>query len=154
MADDILDQLLDRVISYASASGFYDQVQGHEPKSKPPGTGLLFAAWLNAEEGTPLASGLAATSVRIEINARIYCPFRREPEDLIDPTLGRAGHALFAALSGDFDLGGLARNVDLLGAHGPRLAGRTGYQQVDEQKYRVYDMTIPIIVNDLFEQGA
>lgn len=144
--------LIDTVSSYASASGYFDSVQTHEPKSAP-GTGLTFAVWLS-EISPARTSGLAATSVRLELTGRIYKPFLSEPEDLIDPALADAVDALLEALSGDFDLGGAARNVDLLGAHGVPLGARAGYQKVDSTVYRVIDITVPIIVNDAWSQNA
>jgi hypothetical protein len=145
--------LVDAVTSAASASGYFDTVQGHEPKSAP-GTGLTFAVFLSDLRPVAAASGLAATSARVELTGRIYKPFTAQPEDLIDPNLAAAADALLTAYSGDFDLGGNARNVDLLGAHGSPLALRAGYQSVDRTMFRVLDITIPIIVNDAWTQGA
>lgn len=145
--------LIDAATSAGSASGYFDAVQGHEPKSAP-GTGLTYAVFLAALAPVAAASGLAATSARVELTGRIYKPFLAQPEDLIDPNLADAADALITAYSGDFDLGGNARNVDLLGAHGTPLGLRAGYQQIDKTMYRVLDITIPIIVNDAWTQGA
>lgn len=147
-------RLINAVTSAAAASGYFDAVQGHEPKSAPPGTGLTYAVFLSALEPVAAASGLAATSARVELTGRIYKPFTSQPEDLIDPNLADAADALITAYSGDYDLGGYARNVDLLGAHGTGLSLRAGYQTIDRTVYRVLDITIPIIVNDAFPQGA
>lgn len=145
--------LVDAVSSAAMASGYFDAVQGHEPKSAP-GNGLTFAVFLSALAPVAPASGLASTSARVELTGRIYKPFKSEPEDLIDPNVAEAADALLTALSGDYDLGGSARNVDLLGAHGSPLGARAGYQRIDSTVYRVLDITIPIIVNDAWAQGA
>lgn len=145
--------LIDALTSAGSASGYFDEVQGHEPKSAP-GTGLTYAVFLATLAPVAAASGLAVTSARVEFTGRIYKPFRSEPEDLIDPNLAAAADALMTAYSGDFDLGGYARNVDLLGAHGSPLGLRAGYQKIDTQIFRVLDITIPIIVNDAWAQGA
>jgi hypothetical protein len=148
-----ISALINAVTSFASASGHFDGVQGHEPKS-PPGSGLTFAVFLSDLRPVPAASGLAATSARVELTGRIYKPFTSQPEDLIDPNVAEAADEIFEALSGDFDLGGTARNVDLLGAHGTALSARAGYQTVDRTVFRVLDITIPIIVNDAWTQGA
>jgi hypothetical protein len=145
--------LMDVVVSYASASGFFDSVQAHEPKSAP-GNGLYFAVFLSGLGPARGSSGLSSTTVRVELTGRIYKPFKSEPEDLIDPNVTDAADALFTAYSGDFDLGGNARNVDLLGAYGAPLSARAGYQSIDKNVYRVLDLTIPIIVNDVWAQGA
>lgn len=144
--------LIYAVCSHASTSGYFDLVQAHEPKSMP-GTGLTYAVFLAGMGTARGASGLASTSARIELNGRIYKPFMTEPEDLIDPALAEACDALFTAYSEDFDLGGHARNVDVFGAHGNPLQVRAGYQKVDQNTYRVFDITIPIIVNDAWNQG-
>jgi hypothetical protein len=144
--------LIDAVSSHAAASGYFDSVQTHEPKSAP-GTGLTFAVWLS-EIGPARSSGLASTSVRMELTGRIYKPFLSEPEDLIDPTLADAVDALLEALSGDFELGGNARSVDLLGAHGVPLSARAGYQKLDSTVYRVIDIMVPIIINDAWGQNG
>lgn len=145
--------LINAVTSYASASGFFDSVQAHEPKSAP-GNGLYFAVFLSGLGPARGTSGLSSTTIRVELTGRIYKPFKSEPEDLIDPNVTDAADALFAAYSGDFDLGGTARIVDLLGAYGVPLSARAGYQSIDKNVYRVVDITIPIIVNDAWDQGA
>lgn len=145
--------LIDAATSAGSASGYFDAVQGHEPKSAP-GTGLTFAVFVAALGPARGGSGLAATSVRVELTGRIYKPFKSEPEDLIDPNMTDAAEALITAYSGDFDMGGNARNVDLLGAYGTPLGFRAGYVTIDKSVFRFYDITIPIIVNDAWAQEA
>lgn len=148
-----ISALIDALTSHGAAAGYFDSVQGHEPKSAP-GTGLTYAVFLSALAPVAAASGLAATSARVELTGRIYKPFMSQPEDLIDPNVTDAADALMTAYSGDFDLGGHARNVDLLGAHGTPLSARAGYQTIDKTVFRVLDITIPIIVSDAWTQGA
>lgn len=148
-----ISDLIDAVTSHASSSGWFDMVQGHEPKS-PPGNGLTCAVFVSGVGPARTGSGLATTTVRVELTARIYKPFISQPEDLIDPNVVNACDDFMTALSGDFDLGGHARNVDLLGAQGAPLSARAGYQTIDKNVYRVLDITVPIIVNDAFAQGA
>lgn len=144
--------LLNAVESGASASGWFDSVNGHEPKSAPGG-GLTFACWVSRVSPSR-SSGLASTSVRVEITARIYMPFRNEPEDGIDPTMADAIDALMTAYSGGFTLGGFARAVDLLGSDGTPLSVSTGYQNIGNSIFRVADIIVPILVNDAWTQGA
>jgi hypothetical protein len=49
-----------------------------------------------------------------------------DPEDAIDPELLAAVDALMSAYSGDFQLGGLITQVDLLGAYGKPLGAERG----------------------------
>lgn len=149
-----INSLINAVVSHASTSGHFDRVQNHEPKSAPSGTGLTYAVFLAAIGPARNASGMIATSARVELTGRIYKAFISEPEDLIDPAITEAVDALMSAYSGDFELGGNARNVDLLGASGAPLGGRAGYQTIAKVTFRVFDLVIPIIVNDAWNQGA
>lgn len=151
-----IDSLIDAIASHAMSSGLFTSVQAHEPKSMPPadpGSDLTFAVFLSGLGPARTGSGLAATTARVELTGRIYKPFRSEPEDLIDPALARACDLLFEALTGDFDLGGHARNIDVLASQGQGLQARAGYQKIDEVTFRIMDITIPIIVNDAWTQS-
>lgn len=137
--------------SHAAASGHFDRVNGHEPRNAP-GKGLSVAFWLEDLRPVPAQSGLNATSVRIGLSARIYLPMVVEPQDGIDPAMLAAADALMRAYSADFDLGGLVESVDLLGRHGEPLAGKAGYLEQDGTEYRVFVITLPLVVNDLWPQ--
>lgn len=144
--------ILDAVASHAMALGAFERFGLHEPKG-PPGQGLSVAFWVQSAAPLALASGLAATSARLEITCRFYQPMLTEPQDAIDPAIMSAVDALFAALSGDFTLGGLVRNVDLLGAFGVGLSAQAGYQTIDRTMFRVMTIVMPLIVNDAWEQA-
>jgi hypothetical protein len=61
---------------------------------------------------------------------------------------------MMVAFSGDFALGfadGI-RQIDLLGASGQSLSSQSGYVEIDKKMYRVVDITIPVIINDMFSQ--
>ena len=145
--------IVDAVASHAMASGLFDRVNMHEPKNAP-GSGLTAAIWADTVGPVPAASGLASTSGRVVLKVRLYTNMMSEPQDAIDPTLLAAVDILLTAYSGDFTLGGLVRNVDLLGASGGGgLAAQAGYINVSGQMMRVYDITIPITCNDLWTPG-
>lgn len=145
--------ILDAVESHALASGFFQAVNGHEPKSAPQ-NGLTCAVWVEQIGPARGGSGLASTSTRLALFVRLYTPMLSEPEDAIDPDLMTALDALLAAYSGDFELGGLIRQVDLLGTYGDPLGARAGYLTTSGAEYRVMTITLPLIVNDLWEQVA
>lgn len=146
--------IFDRVYSLINATGLFDGgTQMHEPKSGP-GPGLVCALWGGPLTPVPAASGLAATSYRLELTARIYRPFLAEPADAIDVGQTIATAAVIGALSGDFDLGGAVRNVDILGANGQPLGGRPGYITIGKMSYRTMDITIPVIISDAIDQVA
>lgn len=145
--------ILDAVESHALASGYFAQVNGHEPKS-PPTSGITAAVWVEQIGPARGASGLDSTSVRLALFVRLYSSLVQQPVDAIDPDLMTALDALMAAYSGDFTLGGLVRDVDLLGAHGDPLSARAGYLAEGGAEYRVMTITLPLIVSDLWAQVA
>lgn len=149
MALDIVT-ILDKVQSYAAATGFFDRVGTHEPKSAP-GNGLTCAIWV--QDIAPIrSSGLNSTSGRLAFNVRLYNSMLAEPQDQIDPNLMKALDALFTSYSGDFDLGGNVRHVDLLGAYGQALSAQAGYMNQDGKVFRVFVITLPLIIDDIWAQ--
>jgi hypothetical protein len=152
--DAAINDVLDRLISYAQASGRFDSVNGHEPKSSP-GTGIFCAVWVN-QIRPYRESGLSATSGVIIFNQRIYQNFTSQPFDAIDPKVTAAATDLMGALSGDFGLGGIAdtRSVDLLGMAGTAMNMLSGYLELDRTMFRIVTVTVPIIINDMFAQVA
>ncbi|MBD9723446.1 hypothetical protein PV755_45415 [Streptomyces caniscabiei] len=145
--------LTDAVQSHAGASGYFETVNGHEPKNAPAAGGLTAAVW--ADRVTALrSSSLNSVSVLLVFNVRIYGSAQSEPADAIDPNMLAAVDALCAAYSGDFTLGGLVRSVDLLGSNGTPLSVQAGYLSQDGSLYRVMTITVPCIVNDLWEEVA
>ncbi|MFI9235769.1 hypothetical protein [Streptomyces sp. NPDC053079] len=151
MALDI-NGIVDSVISHAMASGYFERVNGHEPQNAP-GNGLTAAVWVDGI--TPVrTSGLGTASARLIFNVRLYTPMVQEPADAIDPNLTAATDALMRAYIGDFQLGGTVRQVDVLGQHGAALEARAGYIQQDGALLRVITITLPVIVNDLWDEVA
>lgn len=151
---DSVNTVFDKVISFALATGDFDSVNGHEPKSAP-GNGITCAVW--AQDIGPIrAGGLAATSGRMTLQQRIYTNFIQQPFDAIDPNIMTAVADLMTAYSADFNFGGDAdvRNVDLLGSYGTDLSAQAGYIEIDRKMFRVMTLTIPVIINDMFDQVA
>lgn len=145
--------ITDAVVSHAMTSGRFETINGHEPKNAPSTGGLTAAVW--SERVTPVrSSGLDTLSVLLVFNVRIYASAVSEPPDAIDPDMLAAVDDLCAAYTGDFTLGGLVRHVDLLGIHGQPLDVRAGYLQQDGLLYRVLTISLPVIVNDLWEEVA
>lgn len=143
--------ILAAVKSHISDTGLFERVLGHEPKSAP-GNGLTAAAWV--QNLRPItSSGLASTSARLQLSIRVSTNMLREPQDSIDTDILGAVDVLMAAYSGDFDLGGFIKNVDLLGAEGDPLSADAGYLEQDGKLYRVMVITLPLVVNDLWTQA-
>lgn len=152
--DAAISQVIDKLVSYALASGRFDSVNAHEPKNAP-GSNITCAIWVQWIRPVSTSS-LAATSGVLLVNARIYQNFRSEPFDAIDPKVTAAATDLMGSLSGDFDLGGVAnvRNIDLMGSSGQALSLQAGYVEIDREVFRVVTITIPVLINDMFTQEA
>lgn len=145
--------LFNAMESHASESGLFEAVNGHEPKS-PPGNGLTAAVWSQRIAPVPKGSGLRVTTGLVVFYLRIFQNMLMQPQDAIDPMVLRAVDALFAAYSRNFTLGGLIRNVDLFGSTGTPLSAEAGYVRHQEGKtFRVMTLTVPLIINDLWEQS-
>lgn len=144
--------ILNAVVSHAQGLGLFERVNTHQ-SDNAPGNGLTCAVTVAEVGPTAGASGLVSTTSRIALSVMVFAPVVQEPADDIEPVLIGAADALFAAYSGDFELGGLVRDVDLLGAHGTPLSAQTGYVTIDAQTYRTVIITLPLIVNDLWSQA-
>jgi hypothetical protein len=146
-----LDDILDAVVSDAQRSGYFDKVNLHEPKRKP-GTGMTAAIWVQSIEPIGVISGLSSTSGKIVFTLRMYQQMFKDPPDMIDPTIMKAVSNLMRRYHDDFDFEGAVRNVDLLGAFGTALSAQAGYLEIDKTEYRIMDMTIPCLVDDIWPQ--
>jgi hypothetical protein len=145
--------LVDRVASKAKASGKFDRVNKHEPKSKP-GRGLTCAIWIDRIEPARGRSGLTATDARVVLNCRIYTNMLQQPQDAIDPTVMEACDYMFEAFSGDFDLGSESRFIDLLGmTQGHPLFCQSGYINIDNMTFRVMTFVVPIVIENAWTQA-
>lgn len=144
--------IFNALVSHGMASGLFERVNTHEPKNAP-GNGLSMAVYLNNIVPAAGASGLNSTTGLLLFSVRVYSSMVAEPQDDIDPALLDAVDALFVAYSGDFELGGLIRNVDLLGQYSTPLQAEFGYIEIDKKLYRVGTITVPLIVNDLWSQS-
>lgn len=139
------------VQSHAQTLAVFEQVITAEPKSAP-GEGLTCAIWV--DQMTPVAggSGLAVTTGRLVLMVRIFKPMLSPPYGQIDPDIISAADSLFAAYIGAFTLDGKVRNVDVFGQHGIPLSARAGYVSIDKQMFRLMDITLPLIINDLWNE--
>lgn len=142
--------ILGAVGDHALATGVFDAVIGHEPKSAP-GNGMVAAVWVQSIE--PTSSGLAATSARLVVSIRVYQNMLADPQDTIDVRILGAVDVLMGAYTGDFTLGGLVRSVDLLGADGDPLKAEAGYFEQDSKMFRAMVITLPLHIDDLWTQA-
>lgn len=144
--------LMDDIVSFALQLGVFESVNKHEPVGN---IGTYVAAVLFQGMGPARgASGLDATSVRVEFVLQIYSNMIATPLDQIDPNIASATALVMNALSTNFSLGDTVREIDLLGEFGTPLSSKARYIQVSSALYRYMEITIPIIVDDVFQQVA
>jgi hypothetical protein len=147
-----VNTLFARIVSPCAEIGaFRSSVIKHEPKAAPTALPAL-ALWWSGIGPARGFSGLAATSARIEFRGRVYMNFRSRPEDDIDPQLMALTSQVIAAFSGAFTLNGDVAAVDLLGGWGNPLSAEAGYIEHDGQDFRVAEIVIPLIVDDVWSQ--
>jgi hypothetical protein len=144
--------ILGNLASLAMATGHFDAVLGYV--SKQSATNGITAAIYIEDMRAIRTSGLASTSVRMELEMQVYSSTYQEPYDDIDTNLALAVDAMFTALIGDFDLGSEARNVDIFGAWGQPLRVRSGMMNLDGKEFRVFQILIPIVIDDVWDQVA
>lgn len=149
--------IYDALLSHAQSLGVFQQTVDHEPRSMP-GPKLTCAVLLGPLSPVPRGSGLSSTSARLEFSVRVYSPAMATPEGSRDRDVLSAACQLMAAYSGDFEFAnvpaGLIRNMDLLGAYGDPLKAEPGWLQQDGGYYRIEEITVPLILNDVFAQVA
>lgn len=142
--------LMDEVVSYAMQLGVFSSVNKHEPVDNA-GT-YTASVIVNDIAPAPRASGLTATSARVEFLLRIYVSTITAQLDEVDPNIAEAVSLVLNAFSGGFSLGNTVREVDLLGAHGKPLAAKGAYVNLSGVLFRVMDITIPLVVDDVWSQ--
>jgi hypothetical protein len=151
-----IDPILDAVISDVQATGYFDRVNGHEPK-RAPRNGLTAAVWVQRIGPFVARSGVNVTSAVLTFMVRLYTSMMQEPQDMIDPKMLRAVANIIRRYHDNFDFGlndiGVS-NVDLLGAAGAPLGAEAGYLEIDNRMFRVFDIQVPVIVNDVWLQTA
>lgn len=148
-----VEKLISGVASIALKTGQFRSVNTHEPKSAP-GSGLRLAVWADSIQPIAEASGLASTSGVVTLMARAYGNMLQKPEDDIDPRLMASASVLIGAFTASFTLGGLVRNIDLLGMYGRKLGAQAGYVTIASTMYRIMTVTVPCVMDDLWAQVA
>lgn len=140
--------------THAMTTGLFDGgVNGHAPRNAPA-QGVSCSMWPERLGPAAGASGLNKTTGLLLMTVMIYTGVQAQPYDAIESSILTAADGLFAAYSGAFTLDGLVRNVDLLGQFGTPLEGSAGYVTFAEGGFRVWTITLPLVVNDIYSQGA
>jgi len=144
--------ILQALRNHARLTGKFERARLGEYKAAP-GTKLSFAVWSQFLGSSPVGSGLSDTAGLVHAFARIYMPITHKPEDDVELLPAEAADLYLERLNADFTLGGLVRNVDLLGETGTPLLWEFGHINIDNQIYRVADLPIRCVVNDAWPQS-
>lgn len=149
-----IDSIASALGDKALALGVFDTVTGHEVKS-PPGTGITCEIVFGTFELIPTRSGLEDVSFKLVFKVRLRTTWAQQPADAVDPSLLKACDALLASYIGGFTLGGLTNAIDLLGlAGGTPISAGSGYIDQGGVMYRIVEITLPLIVDDLWTEAA
>lgn len=147
--------LSDAVAGKVSGTGRFLSVSKHDWRAAPSEPGLVAA--IIGQRLTPLVtSGLASMSVRCEVIVRILLNGQLDPQDLIDFELLGGADAIMGAIVGDSKLGfsdGSVRCVDIFGSDGEPLRAECGWVDIDRTQYRMCDVFLPILLNDVWSEG-
>lgn len=150
-----IDNIHAHMVSVVQECGYFRQVNEHEPTSAPAGIDMFAACWVQIIRPVPKRSGLNRVSGLLVYRVRLYMSQFEEQRDYIDPQMIRATACLMGLYAGNFTLQGTITAVDLLGAADDiPLSAIAGYLQLATTKYRVMDITVPLIIDDLFSQAA
>lgn len=136
--------LFSQLTSHAKSLKVFDRVNSHDPDSTP-GQGVSCSITLASIDANPAASGLAAVSGVITFSVRVWSSLMQKPLDAVDPAVLGAVSSLLNAYSGAFTLGGTVRDIDLLA-----LKAQAAYLNSEGKEFRVVEITVPIVVNDLW----
>lgn len=148
-----IDAITSALADKALILGVFDSVTGHEVKS-PPGTGIICEIVFGTFNLEPNRSGLDTVSFKLVFRVRMRTTWAQQPADAIDPALLKAADALLASYCGGFTLGGLTNAIDLLGlAGGTPISAQSGYIDQGGTKYRIIEITLPVLVDDLWQES-
>lgn len=140
----------------ALSTNLFAVINGHEPAT-PLDAGLTAAVWMQTIGPSKRFSGLSETAAAVTFMMRIYTAATTQDLDTIDPAVGDATSTVIGLISGDFTLGDTVFAVDLLGMNGQPLAAKAGYTNIagpPTTLYRIMDITIPLVIDAVWTQGA
>lgn len=139
--------LFSQVRSYAKKLGIAAAVIGHDPENAPP-AGVSYSIMLGPVKPVT-SSGLAAVSGEVTLMVHVWNFAQRRPLDDVDPEVLWATCALMGAFAGGFTLNGTVREVDLFA-----MTAQPGYVNFEGKEFRTMQISVPLIVNDMFAEVA
>lgn len=141
-------QLFSAIQSYAQELAIFNGGVGlHDPWSPPPGQ--LYCSISLGPVRPVTSSGLAAVSGQVTLLVRVWSSALQQPLDSIDPGVLAAVCALMGQFAGGFTLGGTVRDIDLFG-----MSAQPAYVDFEGKPFRTVEISVPIVINDMFEEAA
>ena len=145
----------DRLKTHAMTSGrLFKTVEAFPPRSAPAVEGVSLHFWLKSVAPIPARSSLSSVAVVVSFTAQMFVSDQQMPYAQNDVKLMAALDWYLGQLVGDFELGGLVEQVDVLGAYSPGVTCDAGWQTFDKgAQYRAFTITIPLVVDDLWTEA-
>lgn len=143
-----VEEITARCVSFVAGLGVVEDVNGGDIRHMIGGG--LKAGIFVSDLTTIQSSGLDSVSVRLEQTIRLYERLQVEPSDVLDVETLKAVDAILNAFVENFEIDGIVRQVDVLGAHGQPLRARPGFLTVQEQECRIADVIVPLICDDVW----
>lgn len=147
--------VLTALLDHARNLGGFERARVGEFKAAP-GPGLSFAVWAGTLGSSPEGSGLATTTGLFQASARLYYPMVGREDDVApaaEVLMTDAADGYLGRLNGDLTLGGLVRDVDVLGMDGVVLEWQFGYTTIDNTLHRIADLPVRAVKNDAWTQA-
>jgi hypothetical protein len=141
---DAVNSLYAALESHALSLGVFRRVNLHEPENSP-GEGLSCSIILGPIAASGQMSGLGSVSGTITFLIMVWNSMMQKPLDGVDPAILTAVSTLLNAYSGSFTLGGTVRDIDLL-----NLRADPVYIEQEGKQFRVEQINLPIVINDLW----
>jgi hypothetical protein len=139
------EALFSAIRSMAKKLAVFPAVIGHDPENAPP-AGLSCSIMLGTVKPVT-SSGLASVSGEVTLMVHVWNFASKRPLDDVDPAVLAATCSLMGAFAGGFTLGGTVREVDLFG-----MDAQPGYVNFEGKEFRTMQISVPIVINDLFEE--
>lgn len=145
------ETVLDALTDHAERLGVFDIVMEGDPVGLPGDQMVL--SW-NADSGRPerTMSGLAATSILLTVIGRTFISNKVSPMAGLERKLLVVVDTVMESFHAQIQLGETDMHVDVLGQSGVDLRWQAGFVPVDDELYRVVDITIPVIITDMYAQ--
>lgn len=134
--------------SYAQKLNLFQAVVTSEPENAP-GNRLYCSIVLDDPcitcDGS--RSGLNSVTGTISFLVNIWSAANQRPLESIDPEVLAVAGSFIGALAGGFTLGGTIRNIDLFA-----VRARPAWADFQGKQYRVMQVNVPAVINDLWTE--